>query len=38
MGSLKKNVQNFIFCFRLEDQTKKLQKDMKKSTDADLGR
>uniref|UniRef100_A0A8C3E0L6 Uncharacterized protein n=1 Tax=Corvus moneduloides TaxID=1196302 RepID=A0A8C3E0L6_CORMO len=24
--------------FRLEDQTKKLQKDMKKSTDADLGK
>lgn len=23
--------------FRLEEQTKRLQKDMKKSTDADLG-
>lgn len=24
--------------FRLEEQTKRLQKDMKKSTDADLGK
>jgi len=38
----KKNVVNFIdpssfFFFRLEEQTKKLHKDMKKSTEADLG-
>lgn len=37
-----RNAQRFRLClllpsFRLEEQTKKLQKDMKKSTDADLG-
>lgn len=41
LGFLSFQDSDFAFfppSFRLEDQTKKLQKDMKKSTDADLGK